>query len=46
MPIETYAAAIQEATNQLLGSDDSVIVIGEGALDKSGIFGSTKGLAN
>lgn len=38
----TYAQAIQEATNQLLSTDDSVILIGEGVPD--GIFGSTKGL--
>lgn len=42
----TYAAAIQEATSQLLTSDDSVFVVGEGVPDKSGIFGSTKGLAD
>lgn len=42
MSIKTYAQAINEATDQLLASDNNVIVIGEGVPD--GIFGSTKGL--
>lgn len=42
--IKTYAQAINEATSQLLASDDSVLLIGEGVPDKSGVFGSTKDL--
>lgn len=42
MPIKTYAQAINEATEQLLESDSSVVLIGEGVPD--GIFGSTTGL--
>lgn len=40
----TYAAAILEATDQLLEADDSVYVMGLGAPDPKGIFGTTVGL--
>lgn len=42
MPIKSYVQAINEATDQLLSSDNNVLVIGEGVPE--GIFGSTKGL--
>jgi pyruvate dehydrogenase E1 component beta subunit len=42
MPTKTYAQAINEATDQLLASDKTVIVIGEGV--PSGIFGTTRNL--
>jgi len=44
MPIKTYAQAIQEATDQCMLEDSTVMLIGEGSLDPSGIFGTTKGL--
>src|SRR3989304_538325 len=40
----TYREAIREATSQLLSSDPSVFVIGEGVDDAGGVFGTTKGL--
>ncbi|CAG1772636.1 pyruvate dehydrogenase E1 component beta subunit [uncultured bacterium] len=40
----TYKEAIREATAQLLASDKSVFVIGEGVDDSGGVFGTTKGL--
>lgn len=39
-----YKDAIREATAQLLASDRSVFVIGEGVDDAGGVFGTTKGL--
>lgn len=39
-----YKDAIREATAQLLASDKSVFVIGEGVDDAGGVFGTTKGL--
>lgn len=43
MPIKTVAEAIREAQAQLLESDPSVFLIGEGVNDQ-GAFGTTKGL--
>lgn len=43
MPIKTTAEAIREAQAQLLQSDGSVFLIGEGVNDQ-GAFGTTKGL--
>ena len=40
----TYREAIREATAQLLSTDKSVFVIGEGVDDSGGVFGTTKGL--
>lgn len=40
----TYKEAIREATAQLLSTDKSVFVIGEGVDDSGGVFGTTKGL--
>lgn len=40
----TYKEAILEATSQMLESDGSVFVIGEGIDDEGGVFGTTKGL--
>lgn len=40
----TAAAAIHEATDQCMAVDERVIVIGEGAPDPKGIFGTTLGL--
>jgi pyruvate dehydrogenase E1 component beta subunit len=40
----TYAQAILEATDQCLGSDRSVYLMGLGATDPKGIFGTTLGL--
>ena len=40
----TYKEAIREATAQLLSTDNSVFVIGEGVDDSGGVFGTTKGL--
>jgi len=42
--ILTYASAIREATQQMMSKDASVYVIGEGATDPKGIFGTTLGL--
>src|SRR3972149_8800855 len=39
-----YKEAIREATAQLLSTDKSVFVIGEGVDDSGGVFGTTKGL--
>lgn len=39
-----YKDAIREATAQLLSTDQSVFVIGEGVDDAGGVFGTTKGL--
>jgi pyruvate dehydrogenase E1 component beta subunit len=44
MPIKTYTQAINEALDQSLTEDKNVLVIGEGSLDPSGIFGTTKDL--
>lgn len=41
---KTYAAAILEATDQIMQLDKSVFVIGEGVPDPKHIFGTTKGL--
>lgn len=41
----TFAEAICEATDQLLASDPSVYIIGEGVPDPKCIFGTTQGLA-
>lgn len=43
--ILTYAAAIREATEQLMEKDTNVFLIGEGIRDAKGIFGTTSGLA-
>jgi len=40
----TYKEAIREATAQLLSTDRSVFVIGEGVDDAGGVFGTTRGL--
>ena len=40
----TFAAAINEATDQLMAADKRVFAIGEGVPDPKGIFGTTKGL--
>ena len=40
----TYKEAIREATAQLLSSDPSVFVLGEGVDDSGGVFGTTIGL--
>lgn len=42
--IKTYTDAIREATDQLLETDPTVYVIGEGVPDPKCIFGTTKGL--
>lgn len=39
-----YKDALLEATSQMLESDETVFVIGEGIDDPGGVFGSTKGL--
>lgn len=41
----TYVYAIREAFDQLLEKDNRVFIIGQGVDDESGVFGSTKGLA-
>jgi pyruvate dehydrogenase E1 component beta subunit len=41
----TYRAALLEAQTQLLESDKSVFLLGEGIDDPGGVFGSTLGLA-
>ncbi len=41
----TFNEAFREGLDQLLGSDQSVYVIGEGVPDPKSIFGSTAGLA-
>lgn len=43
--IITAAEAIREATEQALEADPRVFVMGEGARDPKGIFGTTRGLA-
>jgi len=40
----SYREALREAQEQLLRSDDSVFLLGEGVDDPGGIFGSTLGL--
>ena len=40
----SYGEAIREATYQMMEQDDSVIVMGEGVNDITGMFGSTKDL--
>lgn len=40
----TYREALLEAASQMLDSDKSVFVIGEGVDDSGGVFGTTKGL--
>lgn len=40
----TYVEALREAQSQLLESDNSVYIIGEGIDDPGGVFGSTKDL--
>lgn len=40
----TYREALLEAALQMLDSDPSVFVIGEGVDDSGGVFGTTKGL--
>ncbi len=40
----TYREALLESTSQMLDSDRSVFVIGEGVDDSGGVFGTTKGL--
>lgn len=40
----TYAEALHEATEQEMARDDSVIVLGQGVRDESGIYGTTRGL--
>jgi len=40
----TYKEAILESTAQMLETDRSVFVIGEGVDDSGGVFGTTKGL--
>lgn len=40
----TYKEALCEATAQMLETDKSVFVMGEGVDDPGGVFGSTKGL--
>ncbi|MDA0746848.1 MAG: alpha-ketoacid dehydrogenase subunit beta [bacterium] len=42
----TYGAAIREALEQAMEISDEVFVLGEGADDPAGIFGSTQGLAD
>ena len=42
----TYAEALLEGTDQLLAQDDSVYVMGLGASDPKGIFGTTLGLVD
>ncbi len=42
----TYAEALLEGTDQLLAQDDSVYVMGLGASDPKGIFGTTIGLVD
>ena len=42
--ILTFSEALCEATDQLLNSDSSVYIIGEGVPDPKTIFGTTKGL--
>ena len=39
-----YSEAILEATDYCLGKDPSVLVVGLGAPDPKGIFGTTTGL--
>ncbi|MCG3771945.1 MAG: Acetoin:2,6-dichlorophenolindophenol oxidoreductase subunit beta [Nitrosomonadaceae bacterium] len=43
--ILTFAAAIREATEQLMEEDERVVLFGLGATDPKGIFGTTVGLA-
>ncbi|MDO8732896.1 MAG: transketolase C-terminal domain-containing protein [Actinomycetota bacterium] len=40
----TFAAAINEATEQAMAADPTVLCIGLGATDPGGVFGTTKGL--
>ncbi|MDO8425955.1 MAG: alpha-ketoacid dehydrogenase subunit beta [Deltaproteobacteria bacterium] len=40
----TYREALLEATAQMLASDQTVFVLGEGVDDSAGVFGTTKGL--
>ncbi|MBV9132939.1 MAG: alpha-ketoacid dehydrogenase subunit beta, partial [Chloroflexi bacterium] len=40
-----YDAALLEATQQEMDSDDNVVVLGLGVDDWRGIYGTTKGLA-
>ena len=42
----SYVDALREAQAQLLESDDSVFILGEGIDDPGGIFGSTLGLCD
>ncbi|MFH1153439.1 MAG: transketolase C-terminal domain-containing protein [Pseudomonadota bacterium] len=42
----TYAEAVREALCQALAVDDSVFVMGQGVDDPSGMFGTTRGLAD
>lgn len=43
--ILSYTEALQEATDQMMEKDPSVIVLGEGVDDPKAILGTTKGLA-
>lgn len=44
MRVINFVEAIREATDQLLSTDESVYVIGEGVPDPKAIFGTTAGL--
>jgi len=41
----TFAEALREATDQEMGRDDRVFVLGQGVDDHKGIWGTTRGLA-
>jgi pyruvate dehydrogenase E1 component beta subunit len=42
----TFADAIREGTEQVMEDDDRVVIVGLGATDPKGIFGTTIGLAD